>query len=96
MHKLVINFARAVPTDSILDIHYVGLVEKVMYNRRDQIKCSVQDQEVATRLLDSIVVCVLVKLLELVVEDAREDAREVTLPLVLNIRVLHMDGAHCE
>ena len=43
-----------------------------------------------------MLVCTLVEIFELLVEDAGQDPTELTIFLVLDIRILHVDRAYCE
>ena len=96
MHHFIVNFARAVTADPILDIDDIGLIEKVVDHGRNEVKSSIKDQKTATWLFYPILVLPLVKLFEKGVQDAGKYVRKVTLALVLNIWVLHVDGADCK
>ena len=67
-----------------------------MDNWRDQIEGTVKDDKTTTRLLDSALVCSLVKFFEELVYDACHDAAKLTVLLILNVRVLHMYSTYCE
>lgn len=96
-HHLILYFDRAIGFDAIFDIHHVCLVEKVVGNRRDQVKCPIQYEKTTSRLLNPrLVLRCLIKLFELLVEDRGEHATELGLSLVLNIGIFHVNGAHGE
>ena len=96
MDNFVVYFGCPVGTNSIFYIDHVCLVEKIMNDRRYKVEGSIQDEQRAPWLPYLSLVSSLIELLKHFVEDGGQDAAELGAILVLNVRVLHVNGAHCE
>jgi len=96
IHRFVVYLHRAFCVNPILDIDYIGLVEEIVGYWRNQVKGSVKDEETAPRLLYSRLICPSVELYEELMQDCGKHSTELGLFLVLDVWVLHVDGAHRE